>query len=134
MTSHRLTELRPLLTLPVKRNVRRKTTVDRASTYVDWARDNLELNRLWGPQHRLVRADSEDFLARARAEGRRWDLVFVDPPSFSNRRNSSSQASTRSRSGIERSKGANDGWTLPSSPGTQARTGPPLLSQVANSP
>jgi 23S rRNA G2069 N7-methylase RlmK/C1962 C5-methylase RlmI len=65
---------------------RSTTTVDRSSTYVDWARDNLELNRLAGPQNRMVRADVEDFLDRARAEGQQWNLVFVDPPSFSNRK------------------------------------------------
>ena len=65
---------------------RSTVTVDRSSTYVDWTRDNLTLNGLWGPQHRLVRADVEDFLDRARVEGHRWDLVFVDPPSFSNRK------------------------------------------------
>jgi 23S rRNA G2069 N7-methylase RlmK/C1962 C5-methylase RlmI len=65
---------------------RTTVTVDRSSTYMDWTRDNLELNRLWSDKHRLVRADTLDFLDRARLEGRLWDLVFVDPPSFSHRK------------------------------------------------
>jgi 23S rRNA (cytosine1962-C5)-methyltransferase len=57
------------------------TTVDLSKTYLDWARENLALNRLTGE---LVHADVREFLADARARGRRWDLVVVDPPTFSN--------------------------------------------------
>jgi 23S rRNA (cytosine1962-C5)-methyltransferase len=57
------------------------TTVDLSRTYLDWARENLELNRLSGE---LVHADVREFLAGARRDGRRWDLVVVDPPTFSN--------------------------------------------------
>jgi 23S rRNA G2069 N7-methylase RlmK/C1962 C5-methylase RlmI len=39
-----------------------------------------------GPEaaHRLVRADALVFLDRAAAAGRRWDLIILDPPAFSN--------------------------------------------------
>ncbi len=58
------------------------TTVDRSSTYLDWARDNLELNGLSGPQHKFVRSDSSQFLDKAYLERKRFTLAFVDPPSF----------------------------------------------------
>lgn len=58
------------------------TTVDRSSTYLDWAKDNLELNKLSGPRHHLVRSDVNKFLEKAYRERRRFDLAFVDPPSF----------------------------------------------------
>lgn len=61
------------------------TTVDTSSTYLDWAADNLATNRLAGPSHALVRADVRDFLAEARRQGHRYNLVVVDPPSFSTR-------------------------------------------------
>ncbi len=59
-------------------------TVDRSATYLKWAEDNLKLNGLWGPQHSLVQSDVKKFLFRARLEGRRFTLAFVDPPSFFN--------------------------------------------------
>jgi len=57
------------------------TTVDLSNTYLEWAAENLALNRLAGE---LVRADVREFLEDARRAGRRWDLVVVDPPTFSN--------------------------------------------------
>ncbi|MBZ5710904.1 bifunctional 23S rRNA (guanine(2069)-N(7))-methyltransferase RlmK/23S rRNA (guanine(2445)-N(2))-methyltransferase RlmL [Nannocystis pusilla] len=57
------------------------TTVDMSSTYCAWARRNLELNGLRGPQHRVVEAECREFMAR---ELRRYGLIFLDPPTFSN--------------------------------------------------
>jgi len=57
------------------------TTVDLSNTYLEWAAENLALNRLTSE---LVRADVREFLVAARRAGRRWDLVVVDPPTFSN--------------------------------------------------
>lgn len=58
------------------------TTVDRSSTYLDWAKDNLELNKLWAAKHQLVRSDVNKFLEKTYRERKRFDLAFVDPPSF----------------------------------------------------
>ncbi|MFO1420971.1 MAG: class I SAM-dependent methyltransferase, partial [Candidatus Competibacteraceae bacterium] len=57
------------------------TTVDLSATYLDWARRNLELNALRGPRHQLIRADCRQWLIWARE---RYDLIFLDPPTFSN--------------------------------------------------
>ena len=57
-------------------------TVDTSSSYLAWARDNLELNELAGARHELVRDDAREFLAHA---GRAFDLCVLDPPSFSTR-------------------------------------------------
>ncbi len=57
------------------------TSVDLSNTYLDWARDNLALNGLTGE---IVHADVREWLADARRAGRRWDVVVVDPPTFSN--------------------------------------------------
>ncbi len=62
-------------------------TVDRSETYLNWARDNLELNRLWGQQHTLIKSDAAQYLAKAYLEGRRFSLAFIDPPSFFQDRN-----------------------------------------------
>jgi 23S rRNA G2069 N7-methylase RlmK/C1962 C5-methylase RlmI len=60
-------------------------TVDVSGRYLDWARENLELNELAAPQHRMQREDVRAFLARAARAGRRWTLAVLDPPSFSDR-------------------------------------------------
>jgi len=57
------------------------TTVDLSNTYLDWARENLAEN---GLASELVHADVREFLADARRARRTWDLVVVDPPTFSN--------------------------------------------------
>lgn len=60
------------------------TTVDLSNTYLAWARRNMELNGFDGPEHRFERADVMPWVAEARRAGERYDLVFVDPPTFSN--------------------------------------------------
>ena len=57
------------------------TSVDLSRTYLDWAQRNLELNDIHGPWHRLVRADCLKWLQQDRG---RYDLIFLDPPTFSN--------------------------------------------------
>lgn len=59
---------------------RSTTTVDLSKVYLDWARRNLALNGFTGSQHEFVRADCLEWLQRQR---RKFDLVFLDPPTFS---------------------------------------------------
>jgi 23S rRNA (guanine2445-N2)-methyltransferase / 23S rRNA (guanine2069-N7)-methyltransferase len=59
------------------------TTVDKSATYIDWARENLELNGFTGNSHKLVRSDIREFLDSLSASDT-WDLAVVDPPTFSN--------------------------------------------------
>ena len=61
---------------------RRTVSVDARPRYVEWTRENLELNRLDGPKHVLHTADVANFLQRDRE---RYDLIVVDPPSRSTR-------------------------------------------------
>ena len=66
---------------------RATTTIDMSRPYLDWARDNLELNALAGPQHQFVQADAVRWLAEQSAAGERgprFGLIFLDPPTFSN--------------------------------------------------
>lgn len=56
-------------------------TVDMSHTYLDWARKNLELNQLWARNHRFEQADCLEWL---RDNHGPFDLIFLDPPSFSN--------------------------------------------------
>jgi 23S rRNA (guanine2445-N2)-methyltransferase / 23S rRNA (guanine2069-N7)-methyltransferase len=59
------------------------TTVDMSRTYLDWAKRNLALNDLAGPQHGFVQADCLAWLQEQRDKSRRWDLMFIDPPTHS---------------------------------------------------
>lgn len=60
---------------------RSTTGVDLSNTYLDWGRRNLSLNSFDEPAHRLLRADCREWLEET---DDMFDLVFVDPPSFSN--------------------------------------------------
>lgn len=60
---------------------RSTTTVDMSRTYLEWAERNLRLNGLTGRQHRLMQADC---LSWMRESNEQFDLIFVDPPTFSN--------------------------------------------------
>ncbi|MCG6657355.1 bifunctional 23S rRNA (guanine(2069)-N(7))-methyltransferase RlmK/23S rRNA (guanine(2445)-N(2))-methyltransferase RlmL [Halomonas campisalis] len=56
-------------------------SVDLSNTYLEWARDNFALNGLDPARHRVVRDDCLRWLETARAQ---FDLIFLDPPTFSN--------------------------------------------------
>jgi 23S rRNA (guanine2445-N2)-methyltransferase / 23S rRNA (guanine2069-N7)-methyltransferase len=59
------------------------TTVDMSRTYLDWAKRNLALNELAGPAHGFVQANCLTWLSQQREAERRWDLMFIDPPTHS---------------------------------------------------
>jgi 23S rRNA G2069 N7-methylase RlmK/C1962 C5-methylase RlmI len=73
-------------------------SVDLSNTYLSWAQDNFRLNGINAQKlrmeeyfsgaaiapHRLIRADVTGFLHRAAATRRRWDMIILDPPAFSN--------------------------------------------------
>ncbi len=62
----------------------RTVTVDLSNTYLEWARDNMRENGFSGPDHRFIRADVLSWIERQRTRPERWDLIFCDPPTFSN--------------------------------------------------
>ncbi|ALS98478.1 bifunctional 23S rRNA (guanine(2069)-N(7))-methyltransferase RlmK/23S rRNA (guanine(2445)-N(2))-methyltransferase RlmL [Lacimicrobium alkaliphilum] len=58
------------------------TTVDMSKTYLEWAKRNFELNKLSNVyQYRFLQ---EDCLQWLREHNGKYDLIFIDPPSFSN--------------------------------------------------
>ncbi|MBK1723125.1 bifunctional 23S rRNA (guanine(2069)-N(7))-methyltransferase RlmK/23S rRNA (guanine(2445)-N(2))-methyltransferase RlmL [Thiocystis violacea] len=61
------------------------TTVDMSRTYLEWAASNLALNGIDGPQHELIQADCLRWIEMTSGR-RRYDLIFLDPPSFSTSR------------------------------------------------
>ena len=63
---------------------RSTTSVDLSNTYLDWAHENLLLNGYGDDNHELYRDDCLDWLEHQERWGPRFDLIFVDPPTFSN--------------------------------------------------
>ena len=57
------------------------TTVDLSNTYLEWAKENFVINDLLGPTHRFIKADVQAWLE---SEQDLYDLIFLDPPTFSN--------------------------------------------------
>ena len=59
------------------------TTVDLSKAYLDWAWENMRLNGFKGNQHRFVANDVTQFI-REQPQVETYDLVVLDPPTFSN--------------------------------------------------
>jgi 23S rRNA (guanine2445-N2)-methyltransferase / 23S rRNA (guanine2069-N7)-methyltransferase len=57
------------------------TSVDMSRTYLDWAKRNLAVNGFAG-KHEFIQEDCLAWLAEAR--GGDFELIFLDPPTFSN--------------------------------------------------
>ncbi len=62
----------------------RSTTVDLSNTYQAWTARNFALNGIDSGRHTLVRADVLAWLVEAAAARERYDVIVLDPPSFSN--------------------------------------------------
>jgi 23S rRNA (guanine2445-N2)-methyltransferase / 23S rRNA (guanine2069-N7)-methyltransferase len=63
---------------------RSSTSVDLSRTYLEWSERNLGLNGLATRHHELVQADCREWLDEAARTRRQYDLIFLDPPTFSN--------------------------------------------------
>ena len=63
---------------------RASTTVDMSATYLDWAQRNLAVNDIPRRDHEYIQADCIAWLEDAVARKRVYDLIFLDPPTFSN--------------------------------------------------
>ncbi len=60
------------------------TTIDMSNTYLQWAKNNLALNSTTG-RHEFIQADCVEWLEKeAKNAARQYDLIFLDPPTFSN--------------------------------------------------
>jgi 23S rRNA (guanine2445-N2)-methyltransferase / 23S rRNA (guanine2069-N7)-methyltransferase len=56
-------------------------SIDMSNTYLDWAQRNFELNSLSISKHKLLRADCLKWLED---DSQSFDVIFLDPPTFSN--------------------------------------------------
>lgn len=59
------------------------TTLDLSQPYLDWAKRNFALNQLDPASHHFCRGDAFQWLERFARQRRSFDLVILDPPTFS---------------------------------------------------
>ncbi len=59
------------------------TSVDASLTYMEWARENFGVNRLNPKRHEFIVGEALATLAGLARKGSRYDIVLMDPPSFS---------------------------------------------------
>lgn len=62
---------------------REVTTVDMSTTYTDWAKRNFTLNDLRAEQYQFIQADCFQWIETAAQMNRKFDLIFLDPPTAS---------------------------------------------------
>jgi len=62
----------------------RSLSLDMSRTYVNWAKENLALNQADPERHRVEQADCLEWLTRKPGRDEVFDLIFMDPPTFSN--------------------------------------------------
>lgn len=60
------------------------TSVDLSPKYIEWAQKNYLLNGIDPGKHELVKADCAEWVKAKAHEHARYDLIFLDPPTFSN--------------------------------------------------
>ena len=66
----------------------RVTTIDAAPRYLDWGRENFRLNGLDPAGHEFIAGDCFAELEKLSRAGRKFDVILMDPPSFSTTRDS----------------------------------------------
>ncbi|MFW6288510.1 MAG: class I SAM-dependent methyltransferase [Spirochaetota bacterium] len=60
------------------------TSVDLSNTYTAWAKENFAVNGFRTEEHEFITMDVFAFLDAERSRKARYDLIVVDPPTFSN--------------------------------------------------
>jgi len=61
----------------------RVTSLDLSKKYLDWGRRNFQLNNLDPAKHDFIYGDVFDWLKRLAKKKRAFDVVLLDPPTFS---------------------------------------------------
>lgn len=58
-------------------------SVDISKTYCDWIKKNLELNKLYLEKNWIYKMDTLEFFKYAKRKGLAFDIIIIDPPTFS---------------------------------------------------
>lgn len=60
------------------------TTIDMSNTYLKWAEANFKLNDISTKNHDFIRENVIEWLELLTQKSKKYDFIFIDPPSFSN--------------------------------------------------
>ncbi len=60
------------------------TSIDMSRTYLDWAYENFLINKIDPKLHVFYQADVLKEVPKRQEEGETYDVIILDPPSFSN--------------------------------------------------
>ena len=66
----------------------RTTNLDLSKKYLDWGKRNFALNQLDASQHDFICGDTFEWLRRLDRRRRMFDVILLDPPTFSQSRES----------------------------------------------
>jgi 23S rRNA (cytosine1962-C5)-methyltransferase len=61
----------------------RVTSVDASPGYTEWAKSNFSANQIDFKHHEFIIGDCQETLANQARQGKRFDIILMDPPSFS---------------------------------------------------
>ncbi len=64
-------------------------SVDLSKTYCDWIKENLELNKLSADRNWVYKMDTREFFKYAKKKKLTFDIIIIDPPSFSRNKGNS---------------------------------------------
>ncbi len=64
-------------------------SVDLSPKALEWGRANFALSHLDPSDHQFIKSDAFDYLRRAARQGKRFDIIILDPPSFAHGRKGS---------------------------------------------
>lgn len=60
------------------------TSIDMSNTYLEWAQENFFINKIDPKKHTFLQADVLKVLASMKDKNNIFDIIILDPPSFSN--------------------------------------------------
>lgn len=63
-------------------------SVDVSPKHLEWGRTNFALNAVELTNHDFIRSDATEYLKRAKRQGKEFDIIVLDPPSFAHGRRS----------------------------------------------
>ncbi len=65
-------------------NAKSVDSVDLSNTYLQWAKDNFKLNGFSTSNCNFIQSDAVSFIESAIKSHKKWDIIVLDPPTFSN--------------------------------------------------
>lgn len=78
------------------------TSIDASDRYLAWAKENFRLNDISIKPHEFIAGDCFEELDRLHKQGRTYDIILTDPPSFSSTKKSNFTTSGGTSGIIER--------------------------------